>query len=91
MNTDRHLIKGKHLRMAVRGWSMRRKMMVAFAVPVILVSFVISLLSALYLQKKTEQQFPYFSVFIGFVITIFIIAGIYTSLEYGYRKFNIFF
>lgn len=56
MNTDRHLIKGKRLRMAVRGWSMRRKMMMAFAVPVILVSLVIYLLSTLYLQKKTEQQ-----------------------------------
>lgn len=32
-------------------------------------------------QKKTEQQFPYFSVFIGFVITIFIIAGIYTFIR----------
>ena len=56
MNTDRHLIKGKRLRMAVRGWSMRRKMMMAFAVPVTLVSLVIYLLSTLYLQKKTEQQ-----------------------------------
>ena len=56
MNTDRHLIKGKRLRMAVRGWSMRKKMMMAFAVPVTLVSLVIYLLSTLYLQKKTEQQ-----------------------------------
>ena len=56
MNTDRQFIKGTRLRMAVRGWSMRRKMTVAFAVPVILVSLVIYLLSAFYLQKKTEQQ-----------------------------------
>ena len=37
--------------------------------------------SAHHFQKKTEQQFPYFSVFIGFVITIFIITGIYTFIR----------
>lgn len=32
-------------------------------------------------QKETEHQFPYFPVFIGFVITIFIIVGIYTFIR----------